>query len=322
MRTGVFGRLGDPEFDPKFPAAYPVEGRASLLGEMPVRLRAEGKMLVAYGFGGQRVEIFGKSIRQVWIHPEFEVFPGGRVRAALLVLDTKHHVLLRAPGAWGPGVREVCQHLGLHKQPVVLDPEHASRKVPSLVNAESYKRLRVWPAGGPVALAATRLGQAVLCLAGGIGGALLGLLVPASAGDARILIAVGLGVAGALAGVRLCNFGTRLVVGLIRWAVASRRAGTPAPVGQFLQVSGASSWTELATSAVLAAAVPVLAIWGAAIEAITLSRGGSLSHGAALGNVIAGALAIAITPPLAPLAIRRLLAARHRVRDDFTRNLA
>ena len=66
----------------------------------------------------------------------------------------------------------------------------------------------------------------------------------------------------------------------------------------------------------------MLAIWGAAIEAITLSRGGTLSHGAALGNVIAGALAILLAPPLALLAIRRFLGARRRVRDDFTRNLA
>jgi hypothetical protein len=66
----------------------------------------------------------------------------------------------------------------------------------------------------------------------------------------------------------------------------------------------------------------VLAIWGAAIEAITLSRGGSLTHGAALGNVIAGALAILVTPPLGLLATRRFLAARHRVRDDFTGNLS
>ena len=105
MRTIVFGKLGDPEFDPKFPAAYPIEGRVNILGEMPVRLRAEGKMLVAYGFGGQRVEIPVASIRQVWIHPEFEVSPAGPVREALLVLDTKHRVLLKAPGAWGPGVR-------------------------------------------------------------------------------------------------------------------------------------------------------------------------------------------------------------------------
>jgi hypothetical protein len=163
MRTVVFGRLGDPEFDPKFPTAYPVEGRVNILGEMPVRLRAEGKMLVAYGFGGQRVEIPPESVRQVWIHSEFEVPPERRVREALLVLDTKHHVLLKAPGAWGPGVREICQHLGLRKQP----------------------------------------------------------------------------------------------------------------------------------------------------------RCGSLSHGAALGNVIAGALAIAVAPPLARLVIRRFLAARRRVRDDF-----
>jgi hypothetical protein len=161
-----------------------------------------------------------------------------------------------------------------------------------------------------------------LCCGGVVGGVWLGLLLPASVGDARILAAVGLGAAGALAGAWLFNFGTRFAAGLIRWAVASRRAGAPAPAGQFLRVSGASSWTGPATLAVLAAAVPVLAIWGAVIEAITLSRGGGLSHGAALGNVIAGALAILLTPLLARLAIRRFMAARHRVRDDFTRDLA
>jgi len=322
MRTFVFGRLGDPKFDPRLPVAYPVEARVGLLGEMPVRLRAEGKMLVAYGFGGQRVEIPAELIRQVWIHPEFEAFPGRRVREALLVLDVRHRVLLKAPGAWGPGVREVCWHLGLRKQPIVLGPGRASRAVPSLADAESCQRLRVRPTGGRVALAAAVLGRAGLCAGGGIGGASLGLLFPASAGDARILIAIGLGVAGALAGTWLYNFGTRFAAGVIRWAVASRRAGAPAPAGRFLQVSGASPWTGLAASAVLGAAVPVLAIWGAAIEAITLSRGGTLSHGAALGNVIAGALAILAAPPLAWLAIRRFLAARHRVRDDFTSSLA
>jgi hypothetical protein len=322
MRTVVFGGLGDPEFDPRFPSAYPVEGRVGLLGEMPVRLCAEGNVLVAYGFGGQRVEIPARSIRQVWIHPEFDVSPGGRVREALLVLDAGHRVLLRAPGVWGPGVREVCEHLGLHKQPVALGPMSASRKVPSLRDAESCQRLRARPAGGLIKRMAARLGQAGLFLGGGIGGVLLGLLLPASVGDARLLVTIGLGVAGALAGAWLYNFGTRFVAGVIRWAVASRRAGSPAPAGQFLRVSGASSWTELAISTVLAAGVPVLAIWGAAIEAITLSRGGTLSHGAALGNVIAGALAILVTPLLALLATRRFLASRHRVRDDFTSHLA
>jgi hypothetical protein len=190
------------------------------------------------------------------------------------------------------------------------------------MDAESCQRLRVRPAGGHIALVAAGLGRAGLCLGGGIGGVLLGLLLPASVGGARILVAVGLGVAGALAGTWLYNFGTRFAGGVIRWAVASRRAGAPAPAGQFLQVSGASPWTKVATTTVLAAAVPVLAIWGMVIEAITLSRGGTLSHGAGLGNVIAGALAILLTPLLALLAIRRFLAARHRVRDDFTRNLA
>jgi len=313
--------MGDPEFDPRFPAAYPVEARASLLGEMPVRLRAEGKMLVAYGFGGQRVEIPATSIRQVWIHPEFEASAGRRVGEALLVLDTKHHVLLRAPGAWGPDVRAVCQHLGLHRQPVILDREPASRKVAPLLRADGYRRLRVRPAGGRVARAAGGLSQAGLCVGGGIGGAWLALLLPAAAGDSRVLVAIGLGVGGALAGGWLYNLGTRFGAGVIRWVVASRRAGAPAPAGRFLRVNGASAWTGLATSVVLAVAVPVLAIWGAVIEALTLSRGGGLSHGAALANLIVGAVAILLAPPLARLAIRRLLAARHRLRDGFT-NLA
>jgi hypothetical protein len=321
MRTVVFGRPGDPEFRAKFPVAYPVEARASLLGEMPVRLCAEGKVLAAYGFGGQRVEIPAESIRQVWIHPEYEA-PGGRVREALLVLGVRHRVLLRAPGVWGPGVPEVCWQLGLRKQPEILGPGRASRAVPSLADADSCQCLRVRPAGGRVAPVAAGLGRVALCVGGGIGGVSLGLLFPASAGDARILVAIALGIAGALAGTRLYTASTRFAAGLIRWAVASRRAGTPASVGRFFQDSEASPWTGLVTSAVLGAAVPVLAIWGVAVEAITLSRGGTLSHGAALGNMIAGALAILLAPPLAWLAIRRFVAARHRVRDDFTSGIA
>jgi hypothetical protein len=320
MRTVVFSRLGDPEFDPESPAAYPIEGRPNFMGEMPVRLRAEGKKLVAYGFGGQRVEIPAESVRQVWIHPEFESPGGLRYREALLVLDARHRIVLRAPGAWGPGVLEVCRHLGLFKQPKIRDALPASVDVPLLRRADNYQRLRVRPRSSLVVLPAEGLGVTALCLGGGIGGASLGLLLPASVGDARALIAVGLGIAGALAGTWLYHFGTRFTTGLIRWAVASRRAGSPAPTVKFLRVTGASAWTEMATSAVLAAAVPALAIWGVIVEAITLSRGGTLSHGAALGNLIAGALALLATPAVARMAFRRILAARHRVRDDFAKD--
>jgi len=318
MRTVALGGLGDPAS----PAAYPVDGQVGLLGEMPVWLRAEGQALVAYGVGGQRVEIPARSIRQVWIHPEFQPTAGGRVRAALLVLDARHRVLLKVPGVWGPGVPDVCHRLGLHKQPVVLGPMSASRKVPSLADADGCQQLRVRRVRGRVARAAAAVGRAALCLGGGIGGVLLGLLLPRSVGDVRTLVAAGLGVAGALAGVWLYNFGARFAAGLIRWAVASRRAGAPAPAGPFLRVSGASDWNARAAEAALAAAVPVLAVWGVVIEAVTLSRGGSLSHGAALGNIIAGALAILVTPLLARRAGRRFLAARHRVQDDFTGDLA
>jgi hypothetical protein len=320
MRTVAFSRLGDPEFDPESPAAYPIETEANLMGEMPVRLRAEGKNLVAYGFGGQRVVIPAASIRQVWIHPEFEGQGGIRYREALIILDARHRIVLRAPGAWGPGVLEVCRHLGLFKQPKIREALPASMDVPSLRRADNYQRLRVRPRSRLIARPAGGLGLTVLCLGGGVGGASLGLLLPASVGDARMLIAVGLGVTGALAGTWLYHFGTRFATGLVRWWAASRRAGSPAPAQRFLRVTGASPWTEMATSAVLAAAVPVLAIWGAVVEAITLSGGGTLSHGAALGNVIAGALALLATLPLARLAFRRILAARHRIRDDFTKD--
>src|ERR1700753_1313562 len=72
LRTVAFGTVTNPEFDPNIPAAYPLESQADLLGEMPVRLRAEDEALVAYGFGGQRVAIPASSIRQVIIHPGFE----------------------------------------------------------------------------------------------------------------------------------------------------------------------------------------------------------------------------------------------------------
>ena len=230
--------------------------------------------------------------------------------------------MLKAPGAWGPGVLDVCRGLGLRRQPKVFDAGLASLRVPPLLAADGYRVLRVRPAGGRMAVVAVGLGRVVLCVGGGIGGASLGLLLPASVGDARALIAIGLGIAGALAGVWLYNFGTRFTAGAIRWAAASRRARSPAPPGRFLRVSGASEWTELGTTAVLAAAVPVLVIWGAVVEAITLSRGGGLSHGASVGNMIAGALAILAAPLLAWVAIRRFLAARHRVRDDFTKDFS
>jgi hypothetical protein len=46
---------------PRLRRVSAVEGRVGLLGEVPVRLRAEGKVLAAYGFGGQRIEIPARS---------------------------------------------------------------------------------------------------------------------------------------------------------------------------------------------------------------------------------------------------------------------
>lgn len=318
MRTVSLVGLGDPDSL----TAYPIDGRVGLLGDIPVALRAEGAALVGHGVGGQRVEIPARSIRQLWIHPEFESATGGRVRPALLVLDARHRILLRAPGLWGPGIPDVCQRLGLHKQPVVLTAISARRRVPTLTAADDCQRLRAQRARGRLGAAIASLVRAALCVGGGIGAVLLGLLLPGSVGDARTLVAAALGVIGAMAGVWFYHLGTRFSAGLIRWTVASRRSRSPAPAGQFLRVSGASPWNARAAAVVLAAAVPVLAVWGIVIEAVTVSGGGPLSHGAALGNIIAGALALLLAPLLARPAARRIRTLRHRVDDDLTSHLA
>src|SRR5262245_12040480 len=105
-----------------------------LLGEMPVRLRAEGTSLVAYGFGGQRIQVPASAIECVWIHRGYRK-PGQRAGAALLVIGKDRRVLLRAPGAWAQSeVAEICRHLGLRK-PRFLSVPAARREVPRLVAA-------------------------------------------------------------------------------------------------------------------------------------------------------------------------------------------
>src|SRR5215469_1233110 len=132
VRAAAVNRLGNPEFDPRRPAAYPLSRVTDLLGEMPVRLRAEGTSLVAYGFGGQRIQVQASAIDGVWIHRGYRL-RRRRAAAALLVIDKQRRVLLRAPGAWAqPEVAEICRNLGLRK-PKFLSAPGARREVPSLV---------------------------------------------------------------------------------------------------------------------------------------------------------------------------------------------
>lgn len=317
MRADAVSRLGDPEFDPRRPAAYPLSRVTDLLGEMPVRLRAEGTSLVAYGFGSQRIQVPASAIDCVWIHRGYRV-PGRRAAAALLVIDKHRRVLLHAPGAWAqPEVAEVCRHLGLRK-PKFLSAPAARREAPSLVAARRKRVLRTRPRGYALRSPAVTFATSAMFLCGAVAGALLPLALPRSAGDARDLLAVVLCAAGALAGGWLARYLGRLAIGGYRWAVLSRRAGALAPPGQFLRVTGTSEWTVTLLTATLALAVPTLAIWGLAIMGEALAHG---FRGSQAGTVAAGVAAILAAPLLAWLSVHRRRAARHHLRDELTEGL-
>ena len=317
MRAVAVNRLGNPEFDPGRPAAYPLSWVTDLLGEMPARLRAEGTALVAYGFGGQRIEVPASAIDGVWIHHGYRR-PGQRAAAALLVIDKHRRVLLRAPGAWAqPEVAEICRHLGLPK-PKFLSAPVARREVPGLVAAGRKRVLRTRPRGCALRSPAVTLAISVLFLGGAVAGALLPLALPPSVGEARDLLAVVLCAAGALAGGWLARYLGRLGIGGYRWAVLSRRAGALAPPGQFLRVTGASEWTATLLTATLALAVPTLAIWGLVIMAEALAHG---FRGSQASSIAAGVAAILAAPLLAWWAMRRRRAARRHLRDELTEGL-
>jgi hypothetical protein len=311
-------RLGDPEFDPRRPAAYPLSRVTDLLGEMPVRLRAEGTSLIAYGFGGQRIQVPAGAIDCVWIHRGYHRREK-RATAALLVIDQHRRVLLRAPGTWAqPEVAEICRHLGLRKPKFLSEPA-ARQEVPRLVAAGRNRVLRTRPRGYALRSPAVTLATSAMFLCGGVAGALLPLALPPSVGDARDLLAIAACPTCALAAGWLARYLGRLGIGGYRWAVLSRRAGSLAPPGQFLRVTGTSEWTTRLLTATLALAVPVLAIWGLTIMGDALAHG---FRGSQAGTLVAGVAAVLAVPLLAWLSLHRRRAAReHHLRDELTEGL-
>jgi hypothetical protein len=310
----------DPEYDPRHPTVYPVEGATALFGEMPVRLRAEGTTLVAYGFGHQRVEIPAGSIGKVWIHEEYETQQGATVGAGLLVLDKAHHVLLKVPGEWNRGpVGDLCGHLGLRRKLDVIGPEIAARDVPWLKPAAEYRPLRVRPRGYWAREAVAWVTPWLMSVAGCVAGVLLPLALPDSVGDARDLLSMVLGVAGVPFGRWLSEYAGLSSLAALRWAAASRRAGSVAPVGRFLPVTVTDKFVDWLITGALGVTAPVLAIWGLVISCVAAAHG---YQGVQAGTVAAGAVAILAAPPLGWLFLRRLWARRTRLRDEFTRDFA
>ena len=318
MRVNAVQPQGDPEFDPRDPTVYPAEGATALFGEMPVRLRAEGKTLVGYGFGHQRIEIPGGSIGKIWIHPEYETRAGATMRAGLLVLDRDHRVVLKVTGEWNrASIGDLCGHLGLRHKLTFISPETAAREVPLLRAAAKHRRLRVRPRGYRARVAAARVMPWAATVACCVAGVLAPIALPASAGDVRDLLSVTLGVAGLPFGRWASLYAGRSCLAAVRWAAASRRAGSMAPAARFFPATVADKHVGWLTTGALGVSALFLAFWGLIISCTAASQG---YHGVQAGTVAAGAVAVLAAPPLGWLFLRRCRAESNRLRDEFTRD--
>jgi hypothetical protein len=272
MYTASPGELSDPEFDPTVPVAYPVTAVTDLMGDMPVRVRAEGQDLVVYGFGNQRVAIARAKVGTVMVHSVRDS-KGNRTKPSLLVFDHQERLLLRVRGKWGtPGLDKVCSYLRLGS-PSYGDSTWRSRRAMLAKRADGYQTVRAYPRGYVPALLVGILVTLTVLAWSAAGGVQLALLLPGAIGGARNLIAMALAVACVTVGLWLITYLWRLLVGALRWAVASRRASSPAPLGRFLRVTGTSKWTTILPTVALTLSAPALLIWGVVVEGATISHG-------------------------------------------------
>jgi hypothetical protein len=149
--------VSDPARPQAFPSKYPMD----LMGRIRVRLCAEDRNLVAYGFGGQRVALPAMSVGAVHTVTSFRT---GRVThgQALLVLDRDNRILLRADGMWETygEVEKVCRAAEVPKPTHVrlgsgsgtkggsrAQRRRRSTRPPLFAKAEGYVKLRTSPRG-------------------------------------------------------------------------------------------------------------------------------------------------------------------------------
>ena len=250
---------------PAVPTAFPMTGQAGLLGDMPVRLCAEGDDLVAYGFGHQRV-VMPASVVGV-IRVRNSLTRDGKDSGSYLVVHSRDgYCLLVAPGSWGPGLSELCQALHLPK------PDFSRRQVAARRRPEPAPRLRVRPPGWVAVLLASILAGAIMAAAGALAGVALTLLLPTAIGSIRDLVGIALAIAGCMGGTWLF-FALRSVLrGTLRWLVTSIRMGGPAPYDRFIRLEVPGELIAKLITAVLVIAVPLVLFWGVGILADSVSH--------------------------------------------------
>jgi hypothetical protein len=284
----------DGELDQAIPAAYPIDGNTGLMGDMPVRISAEGQALVAYGFGRQRIAIPAGEADHIRVCVRKDN-DGGYAGSSLMVVGKAGQVLLLARGPWGPGLDAVTGPLHLRVRAFTGSSAAAYRQglaVPGRPRAVLRVRPRGWLAAG----IATVIAGFAMAGSAAAGGAALALLLPPAIGGIRNLAGIALGIAGFLAGLRLFLIARAILLDSIRWLVTSARAGVPAPGRRIFGGLGEpGKWLGVMVTVVIGAAIPLLFLWSLVIEADTIQHGTSdqavvselRQHGAtALGYVV------------------------------------
>jgi hypothetical protein len=297
---------------PELPAEVrPGSPLSDLRGRQPVRITVEGRNLVCCGFRDQRVEIRSGSVSAV-------VLDGDR---SLILIDRDGRMLLQAPGDWNSyALGALCRRAGLPRPTrmdryagIRADDKHPSAR--AWPRAPGYRKLRVRPLGFIPARIVLACGVVASAGAGLGAVAALALSLPASVGSVRNLLATAGGAAGGAAGLWLFTVGVRAGRAAVRWAAASREIGSLAPWSPFYPPGDRRRREQLVTGAMVIA-VPALVAWGPGVLIATLGHGPPWA-GAALGNLISGALLTLALPVLAWRTVRRLRDQRRAARQDL-----
>lgn len=289
--------LDETAFDPEHPQAFPAGHAADMMGRLRVRLRAEGSDLVAYGYGGQRIMIPASEIGAVHTVDAYRVGGVSHGRA-LLVLDKRNGILLRAAGLWETygEVARVCRAVGApgpsHEIPSsVTAPrgraregnKRTRRRTVTLYyqKAAGYRGLRVRPRGNALRVLAALAVFAVTVGIAGFIGTVPALLLPDWIGKVRVLIGMIGCVLGVAGGIWLFAAMSHALLDGLRWVVASVQARGVAPPDRFFRRRGSSGkWSGFATVG-LTALVPLLVIWGPGLAIV------SGVHGVSDSNLVA-----------------------------------
>jgi len=280
--------------DPQHPQAFPGKCPTDLTGRIRVWLTTENRDLVAHGFGRQRIVLAGASVGAVHTVSSYRT---GRIThgQALLVLDHRHRILLRASGMWETygEVAAVCKVARL-PAPSHLTPSYqtrpagrtgttragqrsrrqsTARQLPTFEKAPGYRKLRTRPRGTTLRVLAMTALLLLLIALGATVGALPAAALPEWSGAVRTLLGIIGGLFGAAGGLWLGLAAAHLIVDALRWALTSSAAGTLAPPLRFFRRRERWGGWTIAWNIALVALVPALIGWGPGVGIASLAHG-------------------------------------------------